>query len=202
MRPTPHDDDQARELALAYVLELLDRDPRASFEAHLSACSPCRSEVATLEPLRAVLVDALLERVPRPSSDLWERVLARIDRPAGDARQPWRRWSATDESFVPADSPWEETGIPGVQSRRLHLDARDERVTMLVRMAPGSSYPPHRHGGPETCFVVSGDLRIGSRLHMRAGDFEHVEEGSDHPVQSTDEGCVLLITCSLSDELH
>jgi hypothetical protein len=36
---------------------------------------------------------------------------------------------------------------------------------------------------------------------MRAGDFQRAEAGSVHPVQSTDGGCLLLITSSLDDEL-
>jgi quercetin dioxygenase-like cupin family protein len=72
---------------------------------------------------------------------------------------------------------------------------------MLVRMEPGSSYPGHVHGGPEECYVISGDLRVGDSLHMRAGDYQRVAAGMTHPVQSTDEGCLLLITSSLHDEL-
>jgi anti-sigma factor ChrR (cupin superfamily) len=68
-------------------------------------------------------------------------------------------------------------------------------------MAPGTSYPAHRHGGAEECFVLEGDLRVGADLHMRAGDFQRAEEGSVHPDQTTDHGCVLLIVSSTADEI-
>ena len=90
--------------------------------------------------------------------------------------------------------------MPGVEARRLFVDSESDRVTMLVRMAPGSSYPAHVHGGPEECLVISGDLRIGPQ-HMKCGDFQRAVPGSTHVVQSTDEGCVLLIVSSLHDEI-
>jgi hypothetical protein len=49
--------------------------------------------------------------------------------------------------------------------------------------------------------VLQGDLRVGPTLHMRAGDYQRVEKGHQHPVQSTDGGCLLFIVSSLHDEL-
>ncbi len=72
---------------------------------------------------------------------------------------------------------------------------------MMVRMEPGASYPAHRHGGAEECFVISGDLRTGA-VHLRAGDWQRADAGSRHPVQSTDGGCVLLLVSSLDDTLE
>ena len=75
------------------------------------------------------------------------------------------------------------------------------RVTMLVRMEKGTSYPSHRHAGPEECYVLAGDLEVGDQLEMHAGDYQRVERGSVHPPQTTREGCLLLITSSMHDEL-
>jgi anti-sigma factor ChrR (cupin superfamily) len=72
---------------------------------------------------------------------------------------------------------------------------------MLVRMAPGSSYPPHLHASSEECFVVEGDLHVGDDLVMNAGDYQRAHGGSVHPVQYTEGGCVLFIMSSLHDEL-
>jgi quercetin dioxygenase-like cupin family protein len=71
---------------------------------------------------------------------------------------------------------------------------------MLVRMAPGSEYPGHRHAGAEECYVLQGDIWVGD-VHMRRGDYQRAPAGSRHPVQTTDEGCVLLLVSSLSDEI-
>ncbi|NOT32068.1 MAG: hypothetical protein HOP15_16600, partial [Planctomycetes bacterium] len=133
---------------------------------------------------------------------------------AGPA-QVWKQWrtEARAPSVVSAAGAeaFEPTGFPGVRVRRLAVDQDAERVTMLVRMDPGTAYPAHRHGGVEECYVVEGDLWIGAgieangigvpALEMHAGDYQRMEEGSLHPVQSTRAGCLLLITSSLQDEL-
>lgn len=124
------------------------------------------------------------------------------------ACQVWKHWAEADGSergpeftFVASGAgEWQPTGVDGVEARRLFVDGRNDRVTMLVRMAAGSSYPRHIHAGPEDCFVLSGDLRAGDQ-HLRAGDYQRAEKGSLHGVQSSDEGCLLLIVSSLDDEI-
>jgi quercetin dioxygenase-like cupin family protein len=123
--------------------------------------------------------------------------------------QTWKSWEAVESSGLGAPglslvamgaSAFEPTAIPGITTRRLAVDRPARRVSMLVRMEPGTRYPSHRHGGAEECYVIAGDLRVGD-VNMRAGDFQRAEAGSVHPVQSTDGGCLLLITSSLDDEL-
>jgi quercetin dioxygenase-like cupin family protein len=120
--------------------------------------------------------------------------------------QPWKEWRAPASTqplqyLSSNNGAFEPTAVPGVEVRKLHVDAAEDKVTMLVRMAAGSSYPAHRHGGPEECFVLSGDLEVGDELEMHSGDFQRAAVGSVHPVQSTRGGCLLLITSSLKDEL-
>jgi quercetin dioxygenase-like cupin family protein len=179
------------------------------------ASAAYRSEV---ERLRA-LSHELCAAVPpvQPPAALWPRVLARVrserdarpieSAPAPHAAQPWKNWkpSAADAapfSYVPVDGAgFEPTAIPGIEVRRLALDPAARRTTMMIRMAPHTSYPPHRHAGPEECYVLSGELCIGNELRMRAGDFQRAERGSEHPLQWTEIGCVLLLVSSLEDEL-
>ena len=78
------------------------------------------------------------------------------------------------------------------------VDFTRDLVTMMIRMEPGSSYSPHRHAGPEQCFVLEGDLSVGDDV-MRPGDYQYAPAQSRHGVQRTDQGCLLLITSSLSD---
>ena len=184
--------------------------------------------LAPEETPRPELWDRVLERIRRPEPpDFVGRtgpVRLDLEQAVEDARvgpdratdppnsrdpndgQIWKRWAASGSDgdaflFLSAsECRFEPTSMPGVEARRLFVDPESDRVTMLVRMAPGSSYPAHVHGGPEECLVISGDLRIGA-LHMKGGDFQHAEAGSTHVVQSTDEGCVLLIVSSLHDEI-
>ncbi len=119
--------------------------------------------------------------------------------------QVWKRWGgegATPSWFTlrADEGSWEGTGVDGVSVRRLFVDATRQTVTMLVKMAAGTSYPSHRHGGAEECFVLDGDLHVGE-LVMRAGDYQRAEKESVHVVQSTERGCTLLIVSSLHDEI-
>ena len=83
----------------------------------------------------------------------------------------------------------------------LMFDAARRTATMLVRMLPGTQYPSHRHAEAEECLVLEGDLHVGADLVMHAGDFQRAAKGSVHVPQFTVDGCLLLITSSLEDEL-
>lgn len=53
--------------------------------------------------------------------------------------------------------PWEESPMPGVDRRRLdRVDTENDRVTTIVRYAPGSQFSPHVHGGGEEFIVLEG----------------------------------------------
>ncbi|HVR73044.1 MAG TPA: cupin domain-containing protein [Planctomycetota bacterium] len=98
------------------------------------------------------------------------------------------------------EGDWEPTAAPGVSVKPLHVDSARRYVTMLVRMEPGSAYPDHLHAGAEECYVLQGDLRVGDET-LRAGDYQHAPAGSEHEIQSTREGCLLLIVSSQDDKL-
>jgi anti-sigma factor ChrR (cupin superfamily) len=117
---------------------------------------------------------------------------------------PWKTWTPDPAGARPlivrsSESAWEPTSVPGIQAKRLAVDVEHDRVTMLVRMAPGSAFPGHRHAGAEECYVLSGDLRFDEQV-MRAGDYQLCPAGSSHSVQSTVEGCLLLLVSSRHDE--
>lgn len=215
-------DDDLRDLASLYVVGALEDGEARRFRLHLRTCDACRSEVDSLARTAQSLTLAAPE-VALPAG-LWGRVLERIRAPAAGAPLPdprgvpdpkgaprpnqvWKTWDPADAPApagmsyeAAAGAGFEPTGIAGIEVRRLAVDRERERVTMLVRMAAGTTYPAHRHGGAEECFVLEGDLRVGD-LHMRGGDFQRAERGTVHPAQTTDEGCVLLIVSSTADEL-
>lgn len=127
---------------------------------------------------------------------------------SGALDRTWQRWSNTPgETIAPglvnvpsSDAGWEAIGIAGIFVKRLAVDAAARKATMLIRMAPGTSYPRHRHASREECFVLEGSLEVSGST-LRAGDFQVAEENSIHGVQSTETGCLLLIVSSQDDEL-
>jgi anti-sigma factor ChrR (cupin superfamily) len=208
-------DEAARDQAALHALGALPADEARSYAEHLVACRLCRSEVDSLSVVVTEL--SLAQRGVAPAPALKTRLFERIRAPrptegrvGGESTetsktQPWKSWPAGAApggfAFVPSQSAdWEKTDIEGIETRRLFADPANDRVTMLVRMAPGTSYPGHVHGGPEDCYVLEGDLRVGE-LTMRKGDFQRAEKGSRHVRQSTEGGCVLLLVSSMQDRL-
>ena len=218
---TPHTriTDELRDVAQQHALGTLSDSDRREFERHLQeGCELCAAEVRVAQALIGDMT--LAEAEPRSAPhDVKERLLARIrgekgseksrEKPAKAPVQIWKSWQGStdaagtesiDRFVAHDDGEFEPTGAKGVSVRRLFVDPSRGFATILVRMEPGSSYPSHRHGGLEQCYVLSGDLRHGDRV-MRGGDYEVVSEGSKHGKQWTEEGCLLLIHSSLHDQL-
>ena len=163
-----------------------------------------------LKELRAV-VHVLAEEIEpiEPGRHVKEQLMhfvreRKAEAPSGDHRQIWQDWRSDDAGGLftlrTAQGRWEETGVEGIQVRRLFVDRANDRMTAMFRMAPGTSYVPHVHGGPEECYVLEGDLYVGDELVLHAGDYQRASPGSLHGVQRTEAGCLLLVTCSLHDE--
>lgn len=211
------------ESAALYATGALSVADARPFEEHLArGCGACAEELAgheaTLAQLDRLAAEEVLAREPSlaPPDSVRRELLARIGEAAGtDAaeREPaldrtWQKWSsapvARSESglttVTASEQGWESIGVPGIDVRKLSVDPVRRLATMLVRMAPGTQYPPHRHAAREECFVVSGAVEVAGRK-LRAGDYQVADEGSTHGVQTTDEGCLLFIVSSQDDEL-
>lgn len=84
------------------------------------------------------------------------------------------------------------TGAPGIDFQLLYNDPKSGLGTYLLRMAPGSRYPAHRHLDNEQCLLLEGDLRWGS-VSYHAGDFLVAGDGTVHPEITTEKGNLQLI---------
>lgn len=192
------------ELAALYTAGALNSAEQAEFEQHLAkGCPACTAALSELTPVATALAECVAPVVP--PADVRAKLMQRITK-SGDqpARQVWKRWQSDASpglTILRADQgAWEDTGVPGVRVKRLSVDHENDRFTALVRMDPGSAYPRHIHRGAEECLVLEGELFVGEEA-MHAGDYQRAAEGSQHVVQSTRTGCLLLIVSSLSDEL-
>lgn len=198
------------ELAALYLVGALDLPRRRQVEEALRAGDPeIVDAMRTLEGGSLALAALAPEIAPPPA--LRQRILAAVAGEEAAHRseqsQIWRQWSsdAGPEGIFTLrvdQGAWEETGVPGVQVRRLFVDRAANRMTAMFRMAPGTSYPEHHHDGHEECYVLHGDLHVGDDLVMHAGDYQRAESGSPHARQWTSGGCVLLVSTSMSDEME
>jgi quercetin dioxygenase-like cupin family protein len=156
-------------------------------EARLDALTPQhRSEVARLYDVAAAAVALCVPEVDPPAY-LRQRVLAAASRP-----MRYTVWAA--------DAGWTDTGLPGIRARILSVDKARSQVTLIIRAEPGAVYPAHTHHGPEECLVISGSAVIDGRV-LRAGDFHHADEGSEHGEITTTEGAEVLIVGAVADYL-
>ena len=214
-------DPETLELAALYALDSLTeaerREADERFLPNSDAGLAFWNEVRACKDTANEMFDAAEERRTPPG--LFDRVQARItstqlEDPAQresnvHAAQLWKSWTtdASGECTIVRDGQnepaegFEPTAIDGIQARCLFADRANDRVTMIVRMAPGTAYPAHRHGGVEECFVLEGTLSVGEEATLKAGDYQRMDGESVHPVQSTDTGCTLLLVSSFHDEI-
>ena len=95
---------------------------------------------------------------------------------------------------------WIDTGLSGIRARVLAVDKTRSLVTLMIRAERGAVYPSHKHHGPEECFVISGSVVIEGRV-LRAGDFHHADEDSEHGEITTTEGAEVLLVGAIEDYL-
>ncbi len=213
MSSNQHPEHVAEQMAL-YAAGALSPAEVAAVEHQLASGSEEHGmHMAQLDPV----IDVLAAGIPpvRPSSDIRRKLLEslppREERLSARSRMPnpqvWKQWrsdTAVGSMIIhrAEDDTWEDTGIAGVRVKRLFVDHTRDQFTALVRMAPGTSYPRHRHNGPEECLVLEGELHVGETCTLRAGDYQCCLPGSDHEEQWTEGGCLLLIVSSLHDDMH
>jgi anti-sigma factor ChrR (cupin superfamily) len=177
------------ELLFLYALEALPANERPAVEAHISACPDCRQELETLRPVVDSFVAWPADEL-RPSASLWERLAQRIatetgEQPALPAPQRW------------ADAEWREVA-PGISCKLLATDTEENRVSMLVRLAPGAEYAAHRHVGIEECYMLEGVLIVDDEKFY-PGDYRRRDADSVDRRIWSETGCSCVLITSLRD---
>jgi len=130
-----------------------------------------------------------------PRASLQERLMARIEGHIDARFDPLKGLT-----FVKAsEGTWQELA-PGVSAKVLFFDPVSRRATALLRMAPKTSYAPHRHAEAEELYVLEGGCFCGGR-ELKAGDYHRAEAETEHHDTSSDEGCLLLVISSPQNEM-
>ncbi len=169
-----------------YVLQALSPNETLPVEWQIFTCEDCIREVSSLRPAIQSLVCWQTDLL-RPASSLWPRLAQKIGE--GTGNQPM---------LAPPDlgiTPFWEDVLPGISCKVLATDAGKSRVSMLVRMNPGTGYPPHCHAGLEECYLLHGELMVNEKM-IYPGDYHRAEAGSiDHRVW-TQTGCSCVLITS------
>ena len=178
------------EAACAYALGVLPESEHPAIRTHIAQCPKCRRESEELGPLVKRFV-AWPADVLRPATPLGPRLARRI------AAETGARMSPPDQAWK--EPEWEDVA-PGIACKLLANDAARHRVSMLVRLAPGASYPAHTHADVEELHLLDGELWIDEKK-LVAGDYNYGARGaSDHRVWSAT-GCTCLLVTSTKDRL-
>ena len=98
-----------------------------------------------------------------------------------------------------AEPDWEEVA-PGIACKLLATDAETGTVSMLVRLAPGTDYPPHTHAGVEELHLLDGELWIDDRK-LHPGDHNRAEPGTSDARVWSETGCTCVLITSARDVL-
>ena len=180
-----------RDSACLYALQALPPGEVPAVEAQIAACPECRRDVETLRPIVGAFA-AWPTDILRPAGSLWDRLAGRIAAETGQAPTP--------EPARPAYPEWEEVGA-GIHCKLLATDAEKDRVSMLVRLAPGAEYPPHTHAGVEEVHMLQGVLIVDDKK-LHPGDYLRSEPGTSDRRVWTETGCTCVLLTSTSDILR
>jgi anti-sigma factor ChrR (cupin superfamily) len=187
----------SNEQAILYAMGSLTGAELDDFERLLASGDPeATAEVERLQNAMESVVFAA--PIPAPRANLKDRLLA-----AAAKAKPLGFEEPEPGVHVlrAGNGRWKETGYPGVSVKILHLEKETRMATSILRLEPGAKYPPHHHTQMEQCLVISGDVRLGSKIHIYAGDYEKAFPGTDHEFLTSDTGCELLIISCLEDEI-
>ena len=184
--------NRCAERACAYALQVLPTSEVVATEAHIASCPDCQREVESLRPVVNLFVSWPID-VLRPTTSLKMRLAFRIAAETG--KQPVlprvQRWSEPD---------WKQVA-PGIECKLLASDTERHRVSMLVRLAPGSSYPPHTHAAVEEVHLLDGELWIDERK-LVPGDYNYGAPGERDERVWSETGCTCVLITSTEDVLH
>jgi anti-sigma factor ChrR (cupin superfamily) len=164
----------------------------AAAEAHIASCPDCRRELAGLCPVVDRFV-AWPTDVLRPTISLQARLARRIAEETGEqpVLPPAGQWSEPE---------WEQVA-PGIECKLLATDTEKQRVSMLVRLAPGASYPAHTHAGVEELHLLHGELWIDERK-LLPGDYNYGAPGAGDERVFSETGCTCVLITSTKDNLR
>jgi anti-sigma factor ChrR (cupin superfamily) len=190
MSSTSHSHDHVESLFL-YALHALPSDEARAVEARISECAHCRDEMESLRPLVSSFVSWPTD-VLRPSASLWDRLARRVADEAGtQPLLPAPQQSPEPEWFAAA---------PGISCKLLATDTEKKRVSMLVRLAPGTDYPSHRHAGVEELHLLDGELMVDAKK-LYPGDYLRSDAGSVDRRVWSETGCTCVLMTSIDDEI-
>jgi putative transcriptional regulator len=193
------------------VLGTLDGPTRATVEVHLEGCDRCAAEVIAMgealsvialslppeRPHPAVLTNVLTsvieEQQRRGERTLRDRFGALVERLAAFFEVTSDR-ARTLVELVDEPAAWSRGPAEGINLIHLQAGARFALADVgFVRMAPGATFPHHRHVGGELVLVLEGGFVEDDGTVVLSGATQDLAAGTSHSFVALPEGCVLAV---------
>jgi putative transcriptional regulator len=175
----------SHETLAAHAAGTLDEARRLIVSMHLARCGDCRRTVARFEAVGG----ALLEQAPavalRPGAlEDTLRLIGRTQSPqAGEEREPLDRYAL---------GPWRWVG-PGVRQRSVSVPEAGGMKVFMLKAAPGTRLPHHKHSGFEWTCVLEGAFEHQYGRYG-PGDFDEADETMEHkPTVCDGPPCVCIV---------
>jgi hypothetical protein len=186
------------DLAPLYVLDLLSESERDWVERQILETPELAEELSQYE----VAATALPYSAPpvKVADDLKGRLFDALGLAPPEDVLPHSK-DSKDDSFLSIrfqDIEWQAHPVPGVEVSIFYTDSIAQRISGILKAAPGMQYPLHRHAGVEEIFMISGDLRMGTKIYG-SGDYIRSRPGSVHAPHSQD-GCMFFFKTSINDD--
>jgi putative transcriptional regulator len=195
MKPSHHPGD---DLLIGYAAGSQAEPLALVVATHLAFCPRCRQQVARLEELGGVLLEAQEPEALGEGS--LARVLERLDDAAPEAPLPTAGEAAPVDPRVPrplrdylgaALEQLDWVSYRGMDKAELLPEFPGFR-TRLMRIKSGTAMPAHTHEGTELTLVLAGGFSDETG-HFLRGDVAEADASVDHrPVADPGENCLCL----------
>jgi putative transcriptional regulator len=188
----------------AYAAGTLDEARALIVATHLSLCPQCQHARLAFEQVGGMLLETA--SAADMSAGALDRALARLpSAEAPAARLPVAGRSGGGEFPAPLEhyalGSWRWIGR-GVQWRSVDVASDDNVRVFMLKAAPGTRLPRHRHTGSEWTCVFEGAFRHDLGRYG-AGDFDEADESVEHnPVVEEGMPCICLVALQGGIELQ
>ncbi len=196
------------DLAPLYVLDQLNPAERQWVEQQILDCPELAVELAqyqaavtaipyAVEPLPAI---ADVQLIKQKLFDRLDLVMPKSTETSTPEPTPEPASSFVPFLAIRSDQvQWQPHRAPRAEVAILYVDPVKRERVGLLRAEPDMVYPPHRHGGDEEIYMLSGDLALEGIVY-HAGDYIRSAAGSTHTPAHSVSGCMFFFRSSLDDE--
>jgi putative transcriptional regulator len=175
----------------AFASGTLDEARALVVATHLSLCAQCREGVRAFEHVGGELLEATEPAAMTPGA--LERAMLRLGEP-----EPLRTSLPDAGRGLPAPLSQYQLGAwrwigRRVQWRSVDVGSREGVRVFMLKAAPGTRLPRHKHTGTEWTCVLEGAFRHDLGRYG-PGDFDEADETVEHnPVVEEGVACICLV---------